>query len=250
VQKRVVVALMLRDIKTRFGSSEWGFLITIAWPLSHIVLLIVLNSALGRTVPFGESPALFFATGVVPYLAFAYMTRFIMLGIVLNKPMLAFPIVKVTDIIIARVIVEVLNAGVIMMIVVAAFAILGIDCWPDDLIQAAYAMLAMMLLGVGFGILNAVVAALYPFWVTGFALVQLVLWMLSGVLYIPDELPAEAQYYLSFNPALQGVEWFRSAYYPEIGTQILDRNYMLAWALGTVVVGLLLERATRGKVLM
>src|SRR5579863_1714090 len=95
-QGRLLLALMLRDIKTRFGGSEWGFILAIAWPLSHIGVLILFNGAMGRTAPYGESAALWYATGVVPFMAFSYMSRWIMMGIALNKPLLTFPIVKVT----------------------------------------------------------------------------------------------------------------------------------------------------------
>jgi ABC-type polysaccharide/polyol phosphate export permease len=40
---------MLRDIKKRFGGSELGLLIAIAWPLSHILILLVINSQLNRS---------------------------------------------------------------------------------------------------------------------------------------------------------------------------------------------------------
>ena len=33
-QARILAALMLRDIRTRFFGSAWGFLIVIAWPLA------------------------------------------------------------------------------------------------------------------------------------------------------------------------------------------------------------------------
>ena len=40
VQKRIIGALILRDMKTRFGRSLVGYLIAIAWPLSHMLLIM------------------------------------------------------------------------------------------------------------------------------------------------------------------------------------------------------------------
>ena len=130
VQIRILEALMLRDIKTRFGGSEWGIVVAVGWPLSHVLLLLVINVGLGRIAPYGDSAALWFATGVVPFMAFNYMSRFIMMGIVLNRPLLAFPVVKITDILFARAMVEVLNAGVVILIIFGIFWASDIDFMP------------------------------------------------------------------------------------------------------------------------
>jgi capsular polysaccharide transport system permease protein len=249
VQARILEALMLRDIKTRFGGSEWGFLIAIGWPLSHVLLLLIINIGMGRIAPYGDSAALWFATGVVPFMAFNYMSRFIMLGIVLNRPLLFFPIVKITDILFARAIVEVLNAGVIILILFAIFWAFGIDFMPIDLVQASFAIMAMLLLGVSFGVINGIIAAAIPFWVTGSALLQITLWVASGVLFVPDTLPIQLRAWLSYLPTLQGVEWMRSAYYEGYGGSILDRTYLVSVAMVSLFIGLALERLLRGKML-
>jgi capsular polysaccharide transport system permease protein len=249
IQARILEALMLRDIKTRFGGSEWGFLIAIAWPLSHVLMLLAINVGLGRIAPFGDSAALWFATGVVPFMAFNYMSRFIMMGIVLNRPLLAFPVVKITDILFARALVEVLNAGLVILIIFAIFWAYGIDFMPIDVVQAALALLAMMLLGLGFGVINGIVAAASPFWMTGYALSMILFWVASGVLFVPDALPEAIRTPLSYVPMLQGVEWMRSAYYQGYGASILDKSYLVAFGAITLCVGLALERLVRGRMM-
>ena len=189
-QGRILVALMLRDLKTRLGGNEFGFFaMGVCWPLSHILLLLIINTGVGRAAPYGDSAALWFATGVIPFMAFNYIARFIMLGIVLNRPLLSFPIVKITDILFARAIVEVLNAGLVILIMFAIFWVVGIDFMPVDITQASLALLAMMLLGLGFGVVNGIIAAAVPFWITGYALLTMILWAASGVLFVPDALP-------------------------------------------------------------
>jgi capsular polysaccharide transport system permease protein len=247
-QWRVIVALMLRDIKTRFG-NEFGFVLAIAWPLSHVLILLLINTGMGRTTPFGDSAALWFATGIVPFMSFSYMARFIMLGIVLNRPLLVFPLVKITDILFARAIVEVLNAGSVILILALIFWSLDIDFMPINTVQACFALGASMLLGLGVGVINAIIAVAAPMWVTGYALFNLVLWVSSGVFFVADSLPEIIRYPLSFNPVLQLVEWMRSAYYEGYGATILDRRYVITFALICLCVGLLLERLVRGRLL-
>jgi capsular polysaccharide transport system permease protein len=247
-QWRIILALMLHDLKSRLGGSEFGFLaLGVGFPLSHILILLGINAGLGRAPPYGDSTALWYATGVVPFMAFQYVSRFIVLSVILNRPLLSFPVVKATDVLYAGAIIEVLNAGMVVLIVFAIFWMLGIDFMPLDVVQASLSMLAMILLGLAWGIVNAVIAAIFPLWVTGFFLSQVIFWLTSGILFVPDALPAAIRAPLSYLPWLQGVEWMRSAYYLDFGAPILDRTYLISFAVVCLFVGLVLERALRGK---
>jgi capsular polysaccharide transport system permease protein len=248
-QWRVLVALMLRDIKTRFFGNEFGFLIIMAWPISHILILLAINTSLGRVAPYGDSPALWFATGIIPFMAFSYMSRFIMTGIIMNRPLLVFPAVKITDILFARAIVEILNAGCVVLIMMSIFYFQDIDFVPLDVVQASCALAAAMLLGLGFGVISAVIAVPMHGWMIGQNLLMIILWMASGVLFVPDALPEIARVPLSYNPVLHIVEWMRSAYYEGYGANILSKTYVLTWGSTMLFLGLVLERLVRGRLL-
>jgi capsular polysaccharide transport system permease protein len=249
VQWQVLVAVMLRDIKTRFFGNEFGFLIAIAWPLSHVLILLLINTAAGRVAPYGDSAALWFATGVIPFMAFAYMSRFIMLGIVLNRPLLIFPRVKITDILLARAIIEILSAGVVVIILAIIFWAYGINFTPINPVQACFALGASMLLGLGVGVINAIVAAAIPIWVSAYNLVIIFLWITSGVFFVAHALPEALRYPLSFNPIVHAVEWMRAAYYEGYGDSYLDKSYLIGYGTICLCYGLLLERLVRGRLL-
>ena len=249
-QGRILLALMIRDVQTRFFGNALGFVVAIAWPVSHIFILIAINGAAGRAAPYGDDPALFFATGLLPFMCFNYMSRFITLGLLMNKPLLGYPRVKVADVLLARAAVEVLNAGVVIVVTMVILTAWGVDVIPPRPLEAMDALIACMGLGLGFGLVNGVIAGIVPFWFTVFALFQIVMWMASGVILVPDELPEAARWWLSWNPALIGVEWMRSAFYDGFGAgELLDKRYMLSFVFAAIFLGLLLERALRGRVL-
>lgn len=248
-QRQVLVAVMLRDIKTRFFGNELGFLIAIGWPLSHVLILLLINTGMGRVAPYGDSAALWFATGVVPFMVFSYMSRFIMLGIVWNRPLLIFPRVKITDILIARAVVEILSAGLVIIILAIIFWAYGINFIPINPIQACFALGASMLLGLGVGVVNAIIAAAFPVWITGYALINIGLWIISGVFFVAHALPEVLRYPLSFNPVVHAVEWMRSAYYEGYGDSYLDKGYLIGYGAICLCFGLLLERLVRGRLL-
>jgi capsular polysaccharide transport system permease protein len=247
MQWRVILALMLRDVRTRFFGTAYGFIVAMGWPLANIFILVAIYTFAGRTAPYGSSSVLWFTTGLVPFMAFQYMSRYTMLGIAMNSPMLGLPVVKVMDLMLARGLLELLNAGVVTLVSILILAGMGVPFMPVHPVQAAYAMGACMFLG--FGMINGILAGLFPFWVTGYALFSIVLWITSGVLIIPDDLPETARYWLSWIPSLQGVEWMRSAYYEGFGEGVLDRTYMLSFAAVALCLGLALERVVRRKML-
>jgi capsular polysaccharide transport system permease protein len=250
IHGRILAALIIRDVQTRFFGTALGFILAILWPVSHIFLLIFINGALGRPAPYGDSAPLFFATGLLPFMCFNYMSRFTCLGVMMNKPLLGFPIVKVGDILIARGILEVLNAAVVVIVTIVILTAMGVNIWPPRPLEAMYAMLACMTLGFGFGMVNGVIAGIFSFWFTPFSLFQIVLWLASGVIMVPDELPETARYWLSFNPILIGVEWMRSAFYEGYGlNELLDKHYLIGFATVSILVGLVMERTMRGVIM-
>ena len=245
----VLHALMLRDIKTRFFGSGLGYLMYVGWPLSHILIVVLMFSFGGRLTPYGDNIYLYIATGTAPFMCFSYSSRFIMLAYAQNRPLLSFPVVKFLDVIIARSILEGLTAALIIIILIAIFIVSGIDCMPLDVAEAFYALAASISLGVGVGMINSVIAAAMPFYMTLYMLIIIILWAASGVVFVPDYLPEFIRVPLSYNPILHGVIWLRSAYYPGYGTLTLDKTYLIAWAIGCVCAGLVLERLVRGRLL-
>lgn len=78
---RVLQALMLRNIRTRFIGTGLGFLVALSWPLVHMGILLLISMAICRLAPYGDSSAVFFATGLVPYMAFLYISLFMMISV-------------------------------------------------------------------------------------------------------------------------------------------------------------------------
>jgi capsular polysaccharide transport system permease protein len=248
-QRRVIFAVMLRNLRLRFFGHGIGYLVKIAWPLSHMLILVILFTVTGRAAPYGNSPALFIATGVIPYITFAYLSRFMMIYVGMNRTLLNFPEVKILDILFASAILEILSASSVIIVFIILGWFVGIDVWPQHIVQAAYAFGASILLGFGAGLLNGVIGLAVPSWMTGYSLILIIVWTSSGVIFVPDVLPTVIRDALAYQPILQTTEWMRSAYYEGYGSQVLDRTYVISFGIVMIFLGLVLERATRGHLL-
>jgi capsular polysaccharide transport system permease protein len=248
-QRRVLYALILRNIRTKFFGHGIGSLVAVGWPLTHIIIIVILYGFLGRAAPFGDSTALFTATGVVHFQTFSYLSRFMMISVIRNRPLLAFPEVRILDVLLASAVLEILSACCVAIVFLVLAWFSGIDPMPRDIVEAVYAFGAAILLGLGFGLLNGVIALAVPMWLTGYSLVIILFWVSAGIVFVPDALPEPFRNALAYLPVLQVIEWMRSAYYEGYGTLVLDRWYVIEVGMWTVFLGLLLERAMRGHLL-
>lgn len=245
----VMRAVVLRDMRTRFFDHGLGFLIVSLWPLAHMVILLGIYHLAGRQAPFGESLNVFFATGLIPTLLFMYVSRFMSLSVVLNKPMLAFPVVQVLDILMARAYLEVIAGCITLFFMFTILLLLGDNPWPVDPKQALFAYLATILLAVGVGIFVGVIAMFFNFAITLYALLMIVAYFSSGTLFVSAYLPDAIAIPLSWNPITQTVEWMRTAYFETYPDRLLDRSYLIGFGLVFLCAGLLLERLCRRIVL-
>jgi len=244
-----MTAVMLRDMRTRFFDHGLGFLLVSLWPLAHMTILLVIYKFMGRQAPYGDSLNVFFATGLIPTLLFMYVSRFMSLSLILNRPMLAFPVVNVLDILAARAFLEIIAAALTLAFLIGILWSLGDNPFPYNRDEAVLAYLAVVLLAIGMGVLAGVVVMFFKFFATVYALSMIVVYITSGTLFVASALPDALAIPLSWNPVLQAVEWMRTAYYPSYSDRLLDKQYLVGFGLGSLCLGLLLERLFRRKML-
>lgn len=241
VYMRVIYALMLRDMRTRFGGSHWGYHVTVLWPVSHIFLLVGVMVFRGMPSPMGDSAVLFIASGAMPALIFQYTSREVMKAMMVNKPLTYYPQVKIFDVVVARLIVEVVKGFTALVIVFAIIAALGVNPIPAEPFTAMCGYCIAILLGVGIGTVNVSIVTVFPGWVIGYILFGISMYITSGVFFLPHYFPPEIYHALKWNPIVQIIEWVRIGYEPTLPVEI-DVLYLLIWCGASFSLGLILER--------
>ena len=249
VQARVIGALILRDMRTRFGRTFLGYVIQVLWPLTHLLVVMSIYLVIRRMMPFGTSPAVFLGTGILPYILCLYPARMITMSLVMNQPLLYFPVVKSFDVILARGFLEIVTAFWVIAIFCFILYVFGVEVMPIYPEQALLAIFATIYLGFSIGFLGAVIFKIFKPWLVVVFVTLIVMYITSGVFLFPGALPPKIQYYMSWNPLFHSVEWLRSAYYGGYGNDILDRGYLVGYASVNLFAGLLAERVIRKFVL-
>jgi capsular polysaccharide transport system permease protein len=244
-QFRVIVALVLRDMRSRFGHTFFGYVIMVLWPLSHLLTLLTVYLFTRSLVPIGTSAPVFLATGILPYILCLYPSRMITMSLVQNQPLLYFPIVKSFDVVLARSILEIITAFwvvVLFCLILFIFDVEILPIYPED---ALLAIAATIYLSFSIGFLSAVLFKLVRAWMVVLIISMIIMYSASGALFMPSALADDVQYYLSFNPLLHAVEWLRAAYYDGYNYGLLNKPYLVGSATVLLCLGIVIERVMR-----
>lgn len=241
VYANVIRALMLRDMRTRFGGSYWGYVVVVLWPVAHIFVMVTIMVFRGMSSPMGNNPILFVATGAVPALVFQYTSRESMKAILIHRPLTYYPQVKTFDIILSRFIVESIKGFQGLLIIIGILLVLGVDPLPEQPMMAIAGYSMALLLGLGMGAVNIGIMAVFPGWLWGYIVITIIVYITSGVFFLPHMLPSELYEIMKWNPVVQIIEWVRLAYNPALGITI-DYFYVIGWGCGSLCLGLVMER--------
>jgi ABC-type polysaccharide/polyol phosphate export permease/Flp pilus assembly protein TadD len=247
-QRRVIRALILREMRTRFADHRLGYGWALIEPVLHIALLSATFAVLmqGRP-PIGTHFFIFYYTGLIPYHVFVHTSSGMSHAIIANAPLLQLPPITSFDVIAARGILELVTDVVVAMILLAGFAAVGVAAMPDDLWAASIALLAIAALGGGLGFINAVVTVFCRSWEKTYAQVTRVLYFISGIFYVPATMPDWARDMLAWNPLLQAIDWFRSGFFGSYQPHWLDRSYLVILAILALLAGFGLQRGLRRR---
>ncbi len=245
LQIRVVTALTLRETRMTFGTSHAGYAWAIVQPLVSISFLVFLFYLIGRQAPYGTSLALFFSTAILSLEMHNKLSVSLMRAFTSNKALLTYPMIKRTDTLFARCLLICFTFIIINLVFYGTLIILGLATLPTHPEQIMLAFMTALTLGFGLGCINAILYQRYQAWQHVEKLFARPLFFLSGVFYIPSNLPPEAVAIIQWNPILHIVEWVRTGYYANYESQILDHSYLLSFAALLILIGLFWERITR-----
>ena len=104
---RVINAIILREVLTRFGRDQIGYLRAVVEPVALMLAFGMVFLLLDRAPPIAVPLSLFLLTGVCAWVAFTRAWGYLQTAIEGNKQLLAFPIVRPLDFFIGRAILEV-----------------------------------------------------------------------------------------------------------------------------------------------
>jgi capsular polysaccharide transport system permease protein len=246
VQRAVLFALVLREMRTRVGGQWVGAVWTLLEPLAHTMILVTILGFIGnKAQPSLEYPV-FLVTGLLPFFLFQHLATRLMDGIESNRGLFSYRQVKPLDTLLARACVEALMNLLVYAVTLGILAWLDYSVLPPGPLEMIGVNLVMILLGTGFGVLSAVVSHERPRLRSFIRMTMMPLYFASGVIFQVDLLPREYLDWLLLNPLLHLVELSRHAFIPTyVPVEGINALYPLLCTLTIGALAMLLYRADR-----
>ena len=249
IQGRVLYALLLREASLRLGPHRLGHILVITEMIWGTAFLGVIWYFTGRPAPYGKSVIFYMFTGMFGFTLYRTLHTRISAAVDANRALLTYPAIRPLDTMLAR-------AGLESAFQMTAFLIFyGIFIWAGQANLPAYplellkAIAATILLGFAMGTTGMILRNLWKPWETLDNMISRVLFFVSGIFFQVELLPIQVRDILVWNPLVHAIEWIRYSIYPGYFTQILDREYLLAWGLIGSAFGLGMERLLRARLL-
>lgn len=245
-QIRVIGALFTREMLTRFGSSRVGYVWLFGEPMLLSTMISLIHWSSGHQMPNNLPVFLFYALGYVPFMMFRSIVNRGAHGIQANISLLFHRSISLTDIMLARNLLEMMVCAAVITIFVAV-AMVFFGEYPHQPAVFVAGLLMSALLGHGFGMLLAALQVFYEPVERIVHPLTYILMPISATFYMVDMMPSETQALLLWNPLVHVHELNRWAQFGDRTVPHYDIPYVLTWILALNILGLAGLRAARSR---
>ncbi|ADN74665.1 ABC-2 type transporter [Ferrimonas balearica DSM 9799] len=243
----VVFALIIRELKTRFGANRLGYFWALAEPIAQAGIMVLIFTLLGRNSISGVPVALFMLVAILPFKFFSKLVPQLTAAVEANKGLLSYRQVTAADPILSRVIIETVTFLVVYLLLMATLAWLNFSVVPENLLAllGVSALVLMLALGLGLMLCSAV-----TYWKdTGkvVAMVMQPMFFISGIFFCATMIPQQYWYLFSWNPLFHVTELSRDAYFSAYTTPVGSWEYLGLWAFSCFTLGLMTFRVCQQR---
>ena len=239
---RSIVALILREMSTRYGDKPGGYIWAVLEPLGAIVIMSIAFSLLLRSPSLGNSFILIYAAGFLPFSIYQAVSNMVARSLNFSRPLLFYPSVTWLDAILARAILNMLTGFLITYLLLFGIIMMTDTAVVLKIVPLFSAMVLAALLGFGIGCMNCFLMGLIPTWDIVWAIATRPLFIISGVIFIYEDMPRNIQSILWYNPLMHITGLMRTGVYPMYSPDYISYVYVLGFALLPTLLGLLLLR--------
>lgn len=242
IQGRVIHALFMREIITRYGRHNlgfaWLFVEPMIFTLGVTALWYFTKAAHGNDLP------------IVPFAVIGYSTVLLWRNtsgrtahaVNANIGLLYHKNVKVLDVFLARMILEIAGATLSFLFLSVLFIVLGVMGFPDNFLMmvVGWFLLAWFAVSLGLciGSLFQISEIIDRFWHTATYL----LFPLSGAAFFVVWLPTNFQKIVLYIPMVHSSEMIKHGYYGDLVQTFENPYYLIWWNLILSFIGMYLVK--------
>jgi capsular polysaccharide transport system permease protein len=252
IQRAVIFALFLREMKTRFGSKRLGYFWAILEPAAIIIVfwaMFGLAMRGGSALPGVDYP-MFLLTGMLPFNLFSGIVNKSMAAFEANQGLFNYRQVKPFDALLARCLVECVVYLIVFLILVLAGMALGFDAAVHDFLGLSLTLLLLVGFAFGFGLLCAMIGLFSENFKKFIGIMMRPLFFTSGIFFAVSMMPEKFRWILLLNPLLNFLELIRVHYFEAFQSPEASYLYIVFWTMGSLSIGLWLYTHLKHRIVM
>lgn len=248
IQLRVVGALFRRELLTRFGRHNIGFMWLFVEPMLFTVGVTILWTAT-KSVHGSDLPITAFAlAGYSSVLLWRNMPGRCIGALRANLPLMYHRNIKVADIYWARLLLEFGGATISFFVLGAILVVLEWMAPPEDILTVLAGWMLIAWFGVAAAIALGALSHLselvdklwHPF--------SYLLFPLSGAAFMVAALPIFAQEIVLWIPIVHGVEMVRDGFFGSQARAVYDLGYLIPFNMALSLMALIIVRYVSRRV--
>lgn len=240
VQRRVIGALLMREIITRFGRDNLGVLWLFVEPMLFTLGVTALWTGVGLHHATSLPVVAFAVTGYSSVLLWRNCASRCSMAIQPNLNLLYHRNVRVIDLFLTRIILEIAGATTSFFLLSAAFIAAGWMSPPVDMLGVLKGWLMLCWFGTALALVvggaTAYSDTVEKFWHP----ISYLLFPLSGAASMVDWLPQNLQELNLLIPMVHGVEMLRDGFFGGAVRTHYDTGYLAMASLVLTLIGLML----------
>lgn len=247
IQGRVIWALLMREIITRYGRHNIGFM----WMFAEPMMFTLGVAALWSFAKMGHSsiPIVPFAiTGYSSVLLWRNMPGRTSGAIVPNLALMYHRNVTVLDVFLSRLLLEAVGVTMSFFMLSLLFITIGIMEPPEDVLKVVFAWLLLAWFGMALAIFIGAISEMSEVIEKLWHPITYLTFPLSGAMFMVDWLPVDFQKIILYLPMVHGLELLREGYFGSTITAHYDIVYLAIINLCLTLVGLALTREVGRRV--
>ncbi|MEQ3625637.1 MAG: ABC transporter permease [Celeribacter sp.] len=247
---RTIPALILREMSSTYGRSPGGYLWAVVEPVAAIALMSVAFSFILRAPGLGDNFSYFYATGFLPFSLYMTVSMQVSAALRFSRPLLEYPRVSYLDAVLARFILNLMTQILVLAVVMTGIVVVFNLVPRIDVAGVGLTLLLASGLALGVGCVNCFLITSFPVWERVWAIANRPMFLISAVLFLPEDLPERYREWLMLNPLAHITSLSRSAFFTSYDAVSASPLYVTGWVIGLLTLGLFLLATHHKEILL
>jgi capsular polysaccharide transport system permease protein len=244
-QARVIGALLMREVLTRYGRHNIGFMWLFLEPMIFTLGVTALWTATKNAHGSNLAIVPFAVTGYSSVLMWRNAVSQCTKAIQPNLALLYHRNVAVIDLFAARLLLEISGATISLLVLSTIFIATGWMKVPADVFKMVGAWLLLAWFAVSLGLIIGALTERSEMFARFWHTVTYLIFPFSGAIFMVDWLPKPAQDLVLWLPMVHAVEMLRDGYFGPVVRTHYNVPYLMTVNLVMLLVGLILVHKTK-----